>query len=353
MNLIEIGWNDFFAKHFEPFKAQELIPARIACVRRNGYLIYCEFGELNADLTGKLRYQARTAQDLPAVGDWVAMKSLGNEFQVMIFGLLPRKSSFSRKVAGNETQEQVVAANVDTVFIVNSLDQSFSPARIERYLTVANNSQAMPVIILNKADLCPNIEEVLAKMKLIALDIPVHIVSATENTGIAELRKYLSIGKTVALVGSSGVGKSTIINCLLGEERQRVESISNSTGKGKHVTTSRELILLPTGGMLIDNPGMRELQLWADETNLNQTFEDIKELASQCRFNDCQHKHEPGCAVRKAIQQGSLDMKRFKNYLKLQREIRFLATRRRERWYHSKQTIHKNIELKRKGVVRE
>ncbi|MDH5187048.1 MAG: ribosome small subunit-dependent GTPase A [candidate division WOR-3 bacterium] len=353
MNLFEIGWNEFFAKHFEPFKNQGLIPARIACEKKYIYIVYTEKGELMAEVSGKFRFDAQTPKDFPAVGDWVAINLRPGEDKAIIHGVLPRKTSFSRKVAGSRTDEQVLAANIDILFLVSALDRDFNVRRIERFLMPCYNSNSRPIILLNKSDLCQDIEEKVRAVESIAFDVPIHTMSASENKGIEVLGTYLNKGITAALLGSSGVGKSTIINRLLGEERQEIRSVSTSTGKGKHVTVHRELILIPDGGLIIDTPGLRELQLWGDEDNLKESFKDIEELAQTCRFRDCGHKHEPGCAVKKAIQQGSLDMKRFKNYLKLQREIRLLATRRKEQWFHSKQAVHKRIELKRKGFFRE
>jgi ribosome biogenesis GTPase len=231
-----------------------------------------------------------------------------------------------RKVAGSVTviEEQVVAANVDVVFLVTGLDGNFNLRRIERYLTEAWSSGAQPVILLNKADLCEDVPARVKAVQSVAPGARVHAVSATMDEGVDVVRSYLAPGRTMAFLGSSGVGKSTIINRLLGEDRQEVQSVSNAVGKGRHTTTSRSLLVHPDGGMIIDTPGMRELQLWASEDDVEQSFTDIELLADRCRFTDCTHMAEPGCAVLAAVDDGSLDEERYRSYMKLQREVQRL-----------------------------
>ncbi|HEX2974077.1 MAG TPA: ribosome small subunit-dependent GTPase A, partial [Tepidisphaeraceae bacterium] len=274
-----------------------------------------------------LRHQATRRSDLPAVGDWVAIEPRPQERTATIHAVLPRKSQFSRKVAGTVTDEQIVAANVETIFLVIGLDGDFNVRRLERYLTPAWDSGANPVILLSKADVSDEVAARIAEVESIAMGVPVHAISAVEHRGLDALEAYLKSGQTVALLGSSGVGKSTLINALLGSEHQRVQSVSDHQSRGRHTTTHRELILLPTGGILIDTPGMRELQLWDDSQSLSSTFDDIEQLAQQCRFRDCQHNSEPGCAVQRALEQGQLDPGRYENYRKLQKELQFLAAR--------------------------
>jgi len=235
---------------------------------------------------------------------------------------LPRASKFSRKVAGVTTEEQIVAANVDTLFLVIGLDGDFNPRRVERYLAPAWDSGATPVLVLNKADVCEDVTALIAEVELIAAGIPVHPVSALDGD-VDELRRYCVSGQTVALIGSSGVGKSTLINALLGEDRQDTGDVSEHQDRGRHTTTNRELIVLPTGGLIIDNPGMRELQLWSDDAGVDETFADILKLAGECRFRDCRHESEPDCAVQAALYDGTLDGERYRNYLKLKRELRY------------------------------
>jgi ribosome biogenesis GTPase len=266
--------------------------------------------------------------DLPAVGDWVATRVWPEEGKATIHAVLPRKSVFSRKVAHSRTEQQVVAANVDTVFLVSGLDRDFNVRRIERYLTLAWESGATPVIVLNKTDLCSDVAHFVADVESVAVGVPIHPVSAKENQGLDSLRRYLAPGETVALLGSSGVGKSTLLNTLLGTERQRTAPVRERDQRGRHATAHRELVFLPGGGMLIDNPGMRELQMWTDDEALAETFDDITLLAARCRFRDCRHDSEPGCAVREAIENGTLDEARLRSYWRLQREIRHLETRR-------------------------
>jgi len=276
-----------------------------------------------------MRYEVETGDQYPAVGDWVVVKPQPNGQKGVIQAILPRKSKFSRKVAGARTEEQVVAANVDTVFIVSGLDggRNFNLRRIERYTTLAWNSGAAPVAVLNKMDLCLDTEGYIRSIKPVAQGVPIHTVSATERIGLDALRGYLTRGKTAAFLGPSGVGKSTIINALLGVERQETGEIRESDRRGRHITTSRELILLPSGGAVIDTPGMREIQLWASEDDLREAFQDIETLAKKCCFNDCQHYTEPGCAVKAAIQCGVLDAARLESYHKLQSELRYLVAR--------------------------
>lgn len=343
MNLIELGWDSFFIQHFEQFRNEGFSPARIACEQRQIYLIYTERGELSAEVSGKFRHNTLSRYDFPAVGDWVAVKIRAEEGRATIHAILPRKSHFSRKTAGELTEEQVIAANIDTLFLVNGLDRDFNLRRIERYLTLAWDSGANPVIVLNKADLCRNIEERMSAVESIAFGIPLYSVSAIKNQGLDALRKYISRGKTIALLGSSGVGKSTIINSLLGVNRQSVNHVREKNGRGRHITSFRELILVPTGGMIIDNPGMRELQLWTEEDGLQASFEDIEELAQKCRFRNCQHEHEPGCAVRKALEMGELDSKRFQNYLKLKKEYHYLIARKDQKARLAEKTRWKRI----------
>ncbi|UCE25787.1 MAG: ribosome small subunit-dependent GTPase A [Candidatus Zixiibacteriota bacterium] len=334
--LIQLGWNEQFEQSFFPFRNHGMVPGRIEREDRNQYLVACESGRFAAEVSGRFRNEARSRADFPAVGDWVALKPSGAENRAIIHEVLPRKSCFSRKAilsggmpdTGGKTDQQVLAANIDTVFLVSGLDGDFNLRRIERFVTVAYDSGAAPAIILNKADLCSNLQECIQQVELIAIGIPIHAVSAVSGDGLPHLDEYLSIGRTVAFLGSSGVGKSTIINRLLGEERLRTTAVREYDGRGRHTTSHRELIVLPEGGIVIDSPGMREIQLWGDQDSLDQAFEDVEVLARNCRFNDCTHSKEPGCAIKSAIDTGELDPARFGNYLKLQKEIRHLQRRR-------------------------
>jgi ribosome biogenesis GTPase / thiamine phosphate phosphatase len=331
LDLTTLGWNPFFCEHFKLFAAQGLYPARVVREDRYVYLLWSEQGELTAEVSGRLRHEARSRSDFPTVGDWVAIQPRLQEDKATIQALLPRKSRFARKVALARTEEQVIAANVDTVFLVSGLDLDLSVRRIERYLTVAWDSGANPVVLLNKADLSTSLQDQLADVEAAAYGVPIHVVSAHTGQGLEALHPYLLPGQTVVFIGSSGVGKSSLINSLLGVAKLKVGAVRDDDSEGRHTTTTREMVLLPGGAMLIDNPGMRELQLWGEEEHLGGSFADVEALAQQCRFHDCQHEAEPGCAVRQALAQGTLDAARYKSYLKLRKELRFLATRTDER----------------------
>jgi len=331
--LKQLGWNSFFEEEFQRLESAEWQPARVISQQKNSYTIQGEHGELNATVSGRLRYQFDNVDSYPVVGDWLAVAVRPGERKGIIQAIIPRKSSFSRKTAGELTQQQVVAANVDTVFLVSGLDggRNFNLRNIERYLTVAWNSGAQPVIVLNKADVCEDVPSRIDEAELVASGVPVHAVSAVSGWGLDALYAYITSGDTVALLGHSGVGKSAIINALLGEERQQVGTVRSRDRRGRHTTTSRELILLPGGGAVIDTPGMREIQLWGEESVLDDAFNDIERIAENCRFVDCQHDSEPGCAVREAIQRGDIDNARFQSYLRLKRELKYLEARRNDR----------------------
>ncbi|WP_347552091.1 ribosome small subunit-dependent GTPase A [Pseudalkalibacillus hwajinpoensis] len=322
MNLTNLGWNSFYEGAYQEIKKDGRVPARVRREHRGSYEVTTEEGDFVAELSGKFRFEAGLRDDLPAVGDWVLISN-PSQGRAIIQYLLPRKSKFSRKSAGNTTEEQIIAANIDTVFLVNSLNQDFNPGRIERYLVMAWESGANPVIVLSKADLCTDREEKVNSLASIAAGVPVHVVSSAIGTGIDELTFYLEKGTTTALLGSSGAGKSTLINKLVGNDIQAVQDIREDDGKGRHTTTSRELIVLEGGGVLIDTPGMRELQLW-ESSSLPSSFKDIDALAERCFFRDCQHNGEPKCAVEAAIIEGSLEERRFQNYRKFQKELAFL-----------------------------
>jgi ribosome biogenesis GTPase len=344
-DLEELGWDSFFQENFRLLQIPDCIPARVVSEQRHSYRMHSQYGELTAKISGKLRYQASTSDQYPAVGDWVAVKQNTDESRGIIHAILPRKSKFSRQAAGSKTEEQVVAANVDTVFIVSGLDggRNLNLRRIERYLTLAWESGATPVIILNKVDLCNNVEERIHDTESVALGVPVHAISATRHLGLEALLTYMGRGITAALLGPSGVGKSAIINALYGSERQQVGEVRESDKRGRHTTTSRELIILPGGGLIIDTPGMREIQVWGNEGNLNDTFGDIEQIAEKCRFKNCTHLTEPGCAVQAAIQRGELDDARFQNYQKLQREMEYQVARQEDRVRLEEKTKWKKI----------
>jgi ribosome biogenesis GTPase len=322
LQLEDLGWDAFFADAFQPYEEQGLTPARVAARHHGPCELLTEHGRIGGLPAGKLE-----GLELPVAGDWVVVRELEGEKKGIVEAILPRRTSFTRKEAWRRTVAQVVAANVDTVFLVTAFGQDLNPRRLERYLTATWDSGANPVIVVNKSDTALDAEGDLAGVEAIALGVPLHTVSAASGAGLDELEAYLGRGRTVALLGSSGVGKSTLINRLAGTELLPTADTSKD-GRGRHTTTNRELVPLPGGALLLDTPGMRELALWADESVLESTFTEIVELAGACRFADCTHLHEPGCAVQAAIADGSLDAERFDSYLKLQRELRALEIRK-------------------------
>lgn len=330
-DLKDLGWDEQWAAAFAPHAAEGLIPARVAIEFNYIYRLYAEIGELQAQQAGRLRHEAQSREQLSAVGDWVAARP-GGQATATIEAVLPRRSKFSRKVAGEITEEQIVAANVDTVFLVMGLDGDYNLRRLERYLLLAYESGARPVVILNKADVATHLVEDMDEIKGLAVGIPVHAVTAKQGVGVDVIESYLGPGKTGALLGSSGVGKSTIVNALIGEEKLKTRDVRAHDSRGRHTTRHRQLIVLPDRrGVLVDTPGMRELQLWTQTENARESFDDILEIAQGCHFTDCRHKDEPRCAVKLAVEEGRLALDRLEGFLKLQEELQNLEERKTER----------------------
>ena len=323
-DLTTFGWDEFFEFNFKTYASSGYDSGRVALEHKNFFRVYTQHGEVLAELSGKLRHEAVNRRDLPAVGDWVVMRSEGG--RGMIHAVLPRRTSFVRKTAGSRTEEQIVGANIDTVFLLTSLNQDFSLRRIERYLVIAWESGANPVVVLSKSDLCDRVDERIDEVQAVAPRVPVHVISVVTGRGLEDIAQYFKRGLTVALLGSSGVGKSTLINQLAGDEHLKVQTVREHDDRGRHTTTHRELILLPGGGLVLDTPGMRELQLW--EGRLPQVFDDIESLAGKCFFGDCRHQDEPRCAVREALGAGTIDTGRYESYEKLQKELQYQARRR-------------------------
>lgn len=354
MNLNELGWDEAWAAAFAPYAADGLIPARVAIEFNYIYRLYAESGELQAQHAGRMRHEALSREQLSAVGDWVAARPASGEATATIEAILPRRSKFSRKVAGELTEEQIVASNIDTVFLVMGLDGDYNPRRLERYLLLAYESGAKPVVILNKADVADHLSDDMDEIGRIAVGIPVHAISAKTRQGVEIIESYLGTGRTGALLGSSGVGKSTLVNAIVGEEMLKTREVRAHDSRGRHTTRHRHLIVLPAGrGLIVDTPGMRELQLWAHSDGARETFEDIDEIAAGCHFTDCRHRDEPRCAVKQAVEEGRLAADRLEGYLKLQDELQSLESRKQVREQINVKRRFKSISQSMKKMYRD
>ena len=315
MDLKTLGWNlysQFLKENIDKEKV-----ARVAVENRGGYLLYAETGELEGIIQGKFMRSAESEVDYPKVGDWVVIEKLSGEAKAIIKSILPRKTKISRKRAGEDVAEQIIAANIDIVFIVQGLDGDFNISRLERYVAMSKEGGCEPIVILNKVDLAPDaaakFEEVSQKIS----GIKIFLVSAQNGQGVEDVRNLIRDGLSVVFVGSSGVGKSTLVNSLLGLDLQKTQEVRLDDSRGRHTTTKRELLLLPSGGILIDTPGMRELGLWASQDALGEAFDDIEIFAQHCKFNDCDHTQSAGCAVLNALKEGKIDRQRYESFIKL------------------------------------
>lgn len=351
MQLSLLGWNERFAASFIPHASAGLEPGRILQQFNSVYIVGIEGGEVRAQLSGHLRFSA-AAGELPITGDWVALRLTRGGGTAQIQAVLPRATQFVRRAAGKVECAQVIAANLDYAFLLSGLDNDFSPRRIERYLAAAWESGATPVVILNKVDLCDDPLDRVRAVDAVARGVAIHTVSALRGDCLDELVRYCLPGQTVALLGSSGVGKSTLINRLLGKVRQSTHPVRKD-GRGCHTTTRRQLLFCTSGGMVIDTPGMRELQLWEDDEGLQLTFDEIETLARNCRFRDCRHLNEPGCAVRAAVEAGMLRADRLASLHKLQRELAMrnetsAQLAEKHRW----KNIHKSVKRFMKESVK-
>ncbi len=328
MNLSTLGFSTYFEEQMIEFKKQaklvNCVPARVTLEHKHSYRVLAEEGEWLATVAGHFAYASLAREDFPAVGDWVLVEKMPGEEKAIIHQLFERKSVFSRKVAGLEIQEQIVASNIDIVLLVMSLNADFNIRRLERYLVAAWDSGAKPIVVLTKADLCEDISSMIREVESVAFGVDIFVTSALSGEGLADIQALFTEGVTGALLGSSGAGKSTLTNVLSGEELMKVSNIREDDAKGRHTTTHRELIVLPGGGCLIDTPGMRELQLWNQSDSLSSSFQDIEALAETCRYRDCTHQKEPHCAVQQAITDGVLEQSRLQSYFKLQRELAFI-----------------------------
>lgn len=348
--LETLGWTDEFASSFERYAEAGLVPGRVLVEEKQAFIVRTQAQEGLARLAGRMLHRAADERNFPTVGDWVALQA--HQGGLTIQAVLPRKTAFVRSDPSRATTTQVLAANFDTVWIFAALTSELSARRVEHFLTVAWNSGAQPVVVLTKADLDEATDERIAEVESVAIGCPLHVTSAVTGDGVDDLRQHLDGDRTAVILGSSGVGKSTLINVLLGEDRIATQA-TRADDVGRHTTTHRELVMLPDGGMLIDTPGLREIAVW-DIGGTDTLYADIKNLMAQCRFSNCKHQTEPGCAIKAAIESGELDENHMKSYKKMLREMAFLARRRKYQpgvaWRRGNKRLSQRAQERKLGI---